>query len=112
MSVEDSSPHDQQPESPRPYLTVKEAAHRLRRSPKTIRRWIKAGYLRAAKLKRCWLIAPDQIETLLSWYGKTFPYGIIIQRRWFPPSCPSCRALQDALWERIGERPRAPTTVA
>lgn len=47
-------------------LTVYEAAQELRVSPKTIRRWISAGTIAAAKVGRSYRIAQEEVSRVLS----------------------------------------------
>ena len=46
--------------------TVREAADRLRKSPKTILRWIAKGELPAFKVGRQWLVSDPDIRKFLS----------------------------------------------
>jgi excisionase family DNA binding protein len=46
-------------------LTVPEAAKRARRDPETVRRWIRAGRLRARKVGTQHVIEEDDLEGLL-----------------------------------------------
>ncbi len=46
--------------------TVREAADRLRKSPKTILRWIAKGELPAFKVGRQWLVSDRDIRQFLS----------------------------------------------
>lgn len=46
-------------------FSVKEVAEFLGKDPKTIRRWIKAGELRAMKLGRDWLISREDLKRFL-----------------------------------------------
>jgi excisionase family DNA binding protein len=47
------------------FLTVDEAAARLKLQPDTVRRWLRSGKLRASKLGRDWRIAGSSVEGLL-----------------------------------------------
>ena len=47
------------------YLTVKEVAYILRRSRRTILRWINEGYLKGNKVKDGYLISEGEICRLL-----------------------------------------------
>ncbi len=47
------------------FVTVKEAAHLIRRSERTIYRWLEGGDLPARKIKDGWLIEPTDLFSLL-----------------------------------------------
>ncbi len=46
-------------------LTVDEAAARLKIKADTVRKWLRSGKLRAAKLGRSWRILDSAVEALL-----------------------------------------------
>jgi excisionase family DNA binding protein len=46
-------------------VTVKEAAQLIRRSERTIYRWLEEGFLPAKKVKDGWLIKPEDLLNLL-----------------------------------------------
>jgi len=46
-------------------LTVDEAAARLKIKADTVRKWLRSGKLRAAKLGRSWRIPDSEVEALL-----------------------------------------------
>lgn len=46
------------------FLTVAEVAERLRRSPRTIYRYLHEGDLEGSKIKRGWRITQDAVEHL------------------------------------------------
>lgn len=48
-----------------PTLTVDEAAHYLKRRPKTVRGWIAAGKLRARKIGRGYVIPEEEVRKLI-----------------------------------------------
>lgn len=50
------------PQTPERLLTIPEAAEFLRVSTKTIRRWITAGTLAAARLGQQWRIRPQDLN--------------------------------------------------
>lgn len=52
-------------------LTVPEAASRLNRNPETIRRWIRAGRLRASKIGTQHMIDEHELDDLVA--GETLP---------------------------------------
>ncbi len=47
------------------YFTVAETAERLNLSEQTIRRWIREGRLKAAKLGRSYMVSIDSIRSLI-----------------------------------------------
>lgn len=51
--------------SSKPFYSVKDVADILDRHPKTIRRWIEAGDLRAIKTGRDWRISRDDFRRFL-----------------------------------------------
>jgi len=52
------------------YLNVREVADLFRVSPKTVRRWIKAGTLPATRLGRDWRIARADAKGRAAAHGK------------------------------------------
>lgn len=48
------------------YFTVAETAERLNLSEQTIRRWIREGRLKAAKLGRSYMVSIDSIKSLIT----------------------------------------------
>ena len=59
-------------------LTVPEAARRAGRDPETIRRWIRAGRLRARKVGTQHVIEEDDLEATLAEIGEMLP----VPERW------------------------------
>ena len=47
------------------YLYVKEVAVLVRRHPRTIYRWIEEGYIKAIKVRGCWLVPYEEVERIL-----------------------------------------------
>lgn len=47
-------------------LTVEEAAKYLKRRPRTIRKWIAAGHIRANKIGRSYVIPEAEVEKLVT----------------------------------------------
>jgi excisionase family DNA binding protein len=55
------------------WLTVQEAAAHMKVSPKTIRNWVKRGYLKAMVLgPRCMRISIDAISHAYRPYGQSY----------------------------------------
>ena len=55
------------------WLTVNEAAAHMKVSPKTIRNWVKRGYIKAMILgPRCMRISIDAISDAYRPYGKSY----------------------------------------
>jgi excisionase family DNA binding protein len=54
-------------------LTVPEAAHRARRDPETIRRWIRSGKLRAHKVGTQHVIEEEDLERVLDDQDEMLP---------------------------------------
>ncbi len=50
-------------------MTTQEAAHRLDKSAKTVRRWLKSGKLQGVKVDDVWDIPEESVDALLS--GRT-----------------------------------------
>ena len=48
------------------YLSIEEISQRLRISPETVRRWVRAGELPAVKIARQWRIAETEIKEYLA----------------------------------------------
>jgi excisionase family DNA binding protein len=55
-------------------LTVPEAARRVGRDPETVRRWIRAGKLRARKVGTQHVIEEEDLEAFASDEGEELPY--------------------------------------
>lgn len=55
-------------------LTVPEAARRVGRDPETVRRWIRAGKLRARKVGTQHVIEEDDLEAVMPDEGEELPY--------------------------------------
>ena len=47
------------------FYTVKELAGLVRRTPRTIYRWIAEGFIRPKKVRDGWLIPEEEIERIL-----------------------------------------------
>lgn len=45
-------------------MKITEAARQLNRDPKTLKRWIKAGILKAVKIGRDWDIEQSEVDRL------------------------------------------------
>lgn len=61
-SIPDPTPTTQQEP---PWRTTAEVARELRVSPRTVRRWIRAGVLPAARVRRHYLVRRVDVEDLL-----------------------------------------------
>jgi excisionase family DNA binding protein len=48
-------------------LTLQQAARKVAKSEKSLRRWIQSGKLRASKSGGCYLINPDDLDAVLSY---------------------------------------------
>jgi excisionase family DNA binding protein len=52
------------------YVTVQDAAERLRIHPESVRRLIRAGRIPAKKFGNAWLVARDELEQFATGYDK------------------------------------------
>jgi excisionase family DNA binding protein len=50
---------------PGEYLTIPEAAARLKVKPKTVREWLRTGQMKGLKAGRLWRITEDDLQAFL-----------------------------------------------
>ena len=78
-------------------LTVAQGAHRTGRDPETIRRWIRAGRLRAERHGNRYLIHEDELAVMTE-----EPYSVGVPEEW--RHLPSGRPAPD--WVKLVHRSR------
>jgi excisionase family DNA binding protein len=70
-------------------LTVPEAARRAGRNPETIRRWIRAGRLRARKIGTQHVIEEEDLEEALADDYEMLPLPDDMQKTWWGELMPN-----------------------
>ena len=54
-------------------LRIDQAADLLQIHPRTLRRWIHAGHIKAARISRIWMITEDEMRRIVSSYVPISP---------------------------------------
>lgn len=73
-------------------LTVPEAAKRVRRDPETVRRWIRAGKLRATKIGTQHVIEEADLDALLDRGALMLPLPKALRRTFWGEPMPNVAA--------------------